>query len=88
VSFTAEANTFYRITASNLLPTNNAVLELYASDGSTLVAFNDDTGGVAESRIVTRIAEAGTYYLRIRQVDARGNPGDPYELSITAPACT
>jgi hypothetical protein len=87
VSFRAEADTFYRIAASDLLPTNNAVLELYASDGRTLVDFADDIGGVTESRIVTRLPEAGTYYLRIRQVDARGNPGDPYTLSITAPQC-
>jgi hypothetical protein len=87
VSFNATAGTFYRITASNLLPTNNAVLELYASDGTTLLTEDDDTAGNRASLLVWQPTETGMVYVRVRQWADNGYPGLGYDLTIAPTVC-
>jgi len=61
------------------------VLTLFASDGTTRLAFNDDQDG-ADSRLQFSIVTTGTYYATVAAVESGGNPF-PYTLHLrtTAP---
>lgn len=57
-------------------------LELFASNGTTRLAFNDDQEG-ADSRLQFSITETGTYFAAVSALpDFAGNPF-PYALHIT-----
>ena len=56
------------------------VIALYASDGTTQLAFNDDADG-ADSRLQYSIVTTGTYYATAADVAGFGNPF-PYVLHI------
>ncbi len=60
----------------------DTLLELYASDGSTLLASNDDAGGLA-SQLNWTSATEGVHYLRLRQWDVnKGGCGTRYEVAM------
>jgi hypothetical protein len=83
--FSASAGTTYVIeTRSRSSDTVDTVLELYDTDGSTLLERNDDSGSGLYSRIVagpSLIDTSGTYYIRIRGF-GNTSTGD-YEASVT-----
>lgn len=57
-------------------------LYLYAEDGSTLLASNDDAGALA-SQITWTAPNSGTYYLRVRQWNPNsGGCGTRYILAL------
>jgi streptogramin lyase len=56
------------------------VLALYASDGTTRLAFNDDQDG-ADSRLQYSIVTSGTYYATVADAGGFGNPF-PYILHV------
>jgi len=56
------------------------VIALYASDGTTQLAFNDDEDG-ADSRLQYSIVTTGTYYATVADAAGSGNPF-PYTLHV------
>ncbi len=56
------------------------VLALYASDGTTRLAFNDDQDGT-DSRLQYSIVTSGTYYATVADAAGFGNPF-PYILHV------
>lgn len=61
----------------------DTVLELYGTDGSTLITSDDDGGGDLASRIEWTPTTAGTYYVKCR---GYGNSvTGTYSISVTGP---
>lgn len=75
-SFTAQAGSSYAITTSNI--SNDTYLELYDSDGTTLIASNDDYCSL-ESRIVFEPTQTGIYYFKVREL---GNGSGYCDVSL------
>lgn len=80
VRFIVDAGAGYFLETSNLQAGADTVLTLYATDGSTVVATGDDSGGRGSSRIQYAFASAGTYYAAVRE--KRSAAGGGYDLSI------
>lgn len=90
VKFNAIAGAQYYISTRNIQSTNT-VLELYGTNGSTLLASNDDCSPYNTSSCITWVApSAGTYYVRVRPFDGtwtgRNANYDLGVLSSVAPA--
>ncbi len=86
VKFTAVANRAYTVTTSNLGSANDTVLELYATDGTTLLEWNDDCWGAGLASCIKKwVAPAnGTYYVKVRNYSSLGGcPGYDYNLAVT-----
>jgi len=64
----------------------DATLQLIASDGTTLLAFNDDFDGF-DSRISYFIPTSGRYYVVIRAFGATGSPGSTYAINFGKVTC-
>lgn len=82
-AFTVQAGTTVEldVDAASLNPVVDPFLSLYGSDGTTLLAFNDDTDG-SDSRLQFTFATAGTYFAAVSSVsDPGGNPF-PYQLHL------
>src|ERR1043166_204584 len=62
----------------------DALLTITGTNG-TVIARNDDAVG-ADARIDQTFAEAGEYYVSIRDLNERGGENFPYRLSIRPPA--
>jgi hypothetical protein len=64
-------------------------LYLFAGDGTTQLAYNDDNNGVApepvhyDSKVVSTCLTSGTYYIKIDCY----SPGGPYVLNVSCEAC-
>lgn len=87
VKFDARAGASYTLQTDDLLGSTDTLLTLYDTDGTTLLAANDDivTGADPRSRIVWIAPANGTYFARVRdyyQAGARGCLG--YELILAA----
>lgn len=83
VKFEAIAGKDYWITTSALDSYADTYLYLYASDGVTLLAANDDYGTSLASRIVWTTPNTGTYYLKVQQWNPhRAGCGTSYTLLI------
>jgi len=83
VKFNATAGYVYIINTSNLTDINTAdtVISLYASDGTTLLADNDDisTGIIRTSELWFKATSNGTYYVKI--IEFSGNTGN-YSIRV------
>ena len=87
--FTAVANTTYTIFTANLASSSDTILDLYQSDGTTLIASNDDGGGGLASRIQHTATAAGDLYVRVRHYSPSvTGAGTQYELRLAATAAT
>ncbi len=83
VSFKAQKGITYTLTTSNLGPNANTVLNLYAADGVTLLASNDDYNGTPASQIIWRAPASGTYYAQVTDWSPyAGGCGTTYSLSV------
>jgi hypothetical protein len=87
MSFTAAAGGTYTIETGNLGPDCDTVLYLYASDGATQLAIDDDNGGEPlASRIDWTAPADGTYFVRAQQYgDSQSGDGTSYDLWVTGP---
>jgi len=65
----------------------DAVLALFAPDGRTLLAFNDDFDGF-DSRISYRVPTSGRYYVTIRAFGAAGSPALTYAINFGNVTCS
>ncbi len=77
VMFDAVAGGIYTLRTDNLLGATDTYLTLYDTDGTTLLAFNDDivTGADPRSQIIWQAPATGRYFARVRdfyQTGARG----------------
>ncbi len=81
-AFTARAGTTIEldVDAAALGLFVDPVIALYASDGTTQLAFNDDEDG-ADSRLQYSIITTGTYYATVADAAGSGNPF-PYTLHV------
>ncbi len=82
-AFTAQAGTTIEldIDAAERGLLVNPFLALYASDGTTRLAFNDDQDG-PDSRLQYSIITTGTYYATVTDVVGNGSNPFPYTLHV------
>jgi hypothetical protein len=72
------------IKTDNLAPSSDTYLYLYKSDGTTLLASNDDYGGSLASQIEWTAPASGTYYVLVKHWNPNvGGCGTSYTVSIT-----
>ena len=84
VKFSASASQVYTITTSSLGSANDTVLELYASNHTTRLEWNDDCLGLAACIKKWTPPSSGTYYVRVKNFYGDGGcPGYQYTLSVT-----
>lgn len=75
----------YTIETSALAPGSDTVLNLYDTNGTSILATNDDYGLGLASQIVYNFLQAGTYYIEGRHFNpARFGRGTSYMLSASA----
>lgn len=89
VAFSAVGGTAYGILTSELGTKADTKLELYDTDGSTLLDSDIDGGYVGQSSLLSWTApSSGTYYLRATTQQGLKNigPGTDYNLVIAEPA--
>lgn len=88
VKFSVEADQIYVLQTSNLAFAADTELHLYDTDGTTLLAQNDDYGYVSASRLVWKPATTGVYYARARHVNpVASGPNTRYDISIQEGFC-
>lgn len=81
--FIAQAGVTYVIETSQLGPFADTMLFIYAPDGTTLLASNDDVGDGLASRIHWKAPTDGDYYVMARQWNPRAaGCGTEYSISI------
>ncbi len=85
-SFPVSAGTIVEldIDASEFGSPLNPVVGLFAPDGTTLLAFNDDFDGL-DSRLQYRVDASGTYYAGVAGYD--GGPGYTYTIHFRTFTC-
>ncbi len=82
-SFGALGGFSYKIETANLLGDSNTSLILYATDGVTQLASNDDRAFLVKSSLITFTAPIdGTYYVKSFHGSGYGSYGS-YDLSVT-----
>lgn len=83
IEFTAQSGVTYTIRTSNLGPASDTYSYLYDSDGSTLLAANDDYGGSLASQIEWIAPASGNYYLLVKHWNPNvGGCGTTYDVSV------
>lgn len=86
-TFTATAGQIYRITTSSLGASADTYLYLYAPDGTTLLASNDDIEGSLASQIEWQAPAANEYLVVVKHWNPNvGGCATNYALSIQAGA--
>lgn len=84
VKFTMTAGKVYTITTSNLDAGNDTYMYLYDTNGTSILAQDDDSGPGFGSQIVWSTSSSGTYYVRVRHFNNLGGcPGYNYNLAVT-----
>jgi hypothetical protein len=83
IRFIAETGKSYRIYTSGLGISADTYLYLYGSEGTTLLASNDDYSGTIASQIERQAPTDGTYYLLVKQWNPNSSGcGTGYTISI------
>ncbi|HAR98653.1 MAG TPA: hypothetical protein DCS11_07150 [Syntrophus sp. (in: bacteria)] len=83
IDFQACAGRSYTIATSNLGPSCDTLLELYAADCSTLLASDDNGGGGLASKIDWTAPGSGTYHIRVTSVGGSTGDDQEYDLTLT-----
>ncbi len=73
------------VQANNVGSALDPILELFDTDGTTLLAYNDDYNGL-DSHIEFHITRPGRYFVSIVDYSSGGGSGYFYHLSFTATA--
>jgi len=83
-SFTAEVDKTYIVTTGDLSMAADTYLYLYDTDGTTLLAANDDDGNSLASRIEWTAPADGTYYVLVKHWNPNvSGCGTGYTLNLT-----
>ncbi|MGD9100577.1 MAG: SdrD B-like domain-containing protein, partial [Anaerolineae bacterium] len=92
--FEAQAGRAYTVTTLNLGAATDTVLQLYDTDGKTLLDENDDYQfGSEASRILWTAPKDGVYFVRVAHFDHTYDPytaplcGNGYQVAIETPLC-
>jgi Zn-dependent metalloprotease len=84
-SFSATAGSSYAIETSNLGSGSDTFIELYDTNGTTLITSDDDGGTGLASRIEWIATAGGTYYVRVRHYSGSAfGPETNYDLQVTS----
>jgi hypothetical protein len=76
----------YKIKASNLSIVTDAVIELYGSDGATLIAGpKNDAGPGAEEYLDWTCQQDGVYYVKISNANSNFGENVKYDLKVYRP---
>jgi len=83
IKFTAQGGVTYTIQTSDLGPAADTYLYLYDTDGTTLLAANDDYGGSLASQIEWSPPITDTYYVLVKHWNPNvSGCGTTYTLSV------
>lgn len=83
ISFTAEEGMTYTISTNDLGPAADTYLYLYDTDGTTLLAANDDHAGSLASSIEWTAPTSGTYYVLVKHWNASaGGCSTGYDIAV------
>lgn len=83
IKFTAQGGVTYTIQTSDLGPAADTYLYLYDTDGTTLLAANDDYGGSLASQIEWSPPITDTYYVLVKHWNPNvGGCGTGYDLTL------
>ena len=87
IKFYALSGEVYSIEASNVTPDADVVIELYDTDGTTLLVTRDDGGKGIEELLEFISHSDGVYYVRVRNYDDSTELADnlAYELRVYNP---
>ncbi|MCB0080765.1 MAG: hypothetical protein KDE47_07550, partial [Caldilineaceae bacterium] len=89
VKFSAQAGKVYVLRTANLAFAADTLLQLYGTDGTTVISENDDYGYISASRIVWSPTTSGEYYARITHVNPVANgPNTQYDFLINEGYCS
>ena len=66
----------YQLVTTGLGPNSDPILELYAGDGATVLARNDDAGGGRSATLAFTPTVGGAYFVRVRQYNSTLNGND------------
>jgi hypothetical protein len=84
LKFTAEAGVTYTLSTSSLGLSADTYLYLYGTNGSTLLAANDDYGGGLASQITWAAPTDGVYYLLVKQWNPSSSGcGTSYTVTVS-----
>jgi len=85
VRITATIGNFYLFETANLEDRADTVITLFAANGTSVIAENDDGGGGLASRLGWYATADGTYYLRVRHYSSGvGGERTGYDLRVSA----
>lgn len=86
IAFEGEVGQIYTIETSNLSGGTDTYLELYDTDGITLLDENDDGNDTESyaSRIIFEPSVTRIYYIQVREFANNGNPSMTYDISLAA----
>lgn len=88
VKFNVEANKTYVLQTENLGFASDTLLTLFAADGATQIAENDDYGYVRASRIVWKPSASGVNLARVRHHNIVANgPNTQYDIALREGFC-
>jgi len=84
--FDATAGVTYNIQTTNLTAGVDTILEIYNTDGITLMTTDDNSGGGLASRLLWQAPAGGTYFVRVKQGAGSIYGCDAaYNLSVISP---
>lgn len=87
VKFTATEDQTYSAMTSNLDNGNDTVLELYSTDGTTMLAWNDECPGMQAASCINdwTAPGSGVYYIKVREhrSDRGGCTGYDYDVGVS-----
>jgi hypothetical protein len=84
IKVAAVAGNMYRFETLNLQGNADTILELYAPDGFTLIAANDDGGLDLGSLIDYTPTTSGAYYLKVKSYRGKSHPTQTYYLRVNS----
>jgi hypothetical protein len=88
VQFNAASGTRYTIETSSLGSESDTFVALYGTDGTTLIAWDDDSGPGLGSRITWDCPAGGTYYIKVRHYNPQAAGADTrYDLTVSTVPC-
>lgn len=84
IKFDAQGGGDYVVQTSNLGANCDTWIDLYDTDGTTRLAYDDDGGGGLSSRLAWTAPSAGTYYVVVYHYRiAKYGEGTAYDLAVT-----
>ena len=85
MGFAAQEGKTYTLSTSGLDASADTYLYLYDTNGTTLLASNDDFGGTLASQIVWQAPADGTYYVLINDWNPNiGGCGTSYNFTVAS----